>query len=559
MDSVIRESSDNDDNVQDDMMMMANGNDDGLMNAKVGKREREIDSSRSCVERVIKLSRLSHNDVQLVKLMNTRLEDMKDDIRRIYRQEHGDSSSSVGDGGMSVDNFELIKEPFKCGVLSNFIEDTEYLHKLRSHLMDDVIYERKNNDLYSFKQSQDFVSLDSQLIKTFRQFMLDQALPFFHHITGIPLYPDELDINASKYESNDVLLCHDDRLDERRIAFILYLVEGWEEDFGGTLDLFDRDENGQPRDIVKKITPQWNSLIFFEVSSQSFHQVSEIINQSRIRLTINGWFRGPQKPTMINCFIESPLPEIKCGTVYIDEDIFTDWINSVYLDSKTQAEIQQDFVESSEINLFQFFRPEKYEQLAEALKFTDGWIPQGPPNKRCFEILNESNYPEIVKECVNLLTSEEMFLTLHNFTGLKFHPLAIEVESDESSDEESVAESRSDNQEPSITNDPRCSIQIRRWTKGSYSLIHDEDPEVMIEGPKLDVILHLNHNFTTNRDSGGFISYIAKNDDDDLLVVEPESNFLSLVYMDEQTVRFTKYLNNSHPDTYHDICLVFRQ
>ena len=37
----------------------------------------------------------------------------------------------------------------------------------------------------------------------------------------------------------DILLCHDDELDDRRIAFIYYLVpENWTEQDGGALDLF---------------------------------------------------------------------------------------------------------------------------------------------------------------------------------------------------------------------------------------------------------------------------------------------------------------------------------
>lgn len=36
----------------------------------------------------------------------------------------------------------------------------------------------------------------------------------------------------------DYLLCHDDELDSRRIAFIWYLSDDWKEDYGGTLDLF---------------------------------------------------------------------------------------------------------------------------------------------------------------------------------------------------------------------------------------------------------------------------------------------------------------------------------
>ena len=39
----------------------------------------------------------------------------------------------------------------------------------------------------------------------------------------------------------DALLCHDDELEGRRIAFILYLVPSWDRNLGGTLDLYDTD------------------------------------------------------------------------------------------------------------------------------------------------------------------------------------------------------------------------------------------------------------------------------------------------------------------------------
>lgn len=39
----------------------------------------------------------------------------------------------------------------------------------------------------------------------------------------------------------DVLLCHDDELEGRRVAFILYLVPPWDVNDGGTLDLFSTD------------------------------------------------------------------------------------------------------------------------------------------------------------------------------------------------------------------------------------------------------------------------------------------------------------------------------
>ena len=55
----------------------------------------------------------------------------------------------------------------------------------------------------------------------------------------------------------------------------------------------------QPIEIVKSINPTRNSLLFFEVSDRSFHQVSEVFSKSKSRLSINGWFHGNTncKPT----------------------------------------------------------------------------------------------------------------------------------------------------------------------------------------------------------------------------------------------------------------------
>ena len=49
------------------------------------------------------------------------------------------------------------------------------------------------------------------------------------------------DLNSVLMFITDVLLCHDDELDSRRIAFAFYLVPTWTREDGGTLDLFDMD------------------------------------------------------------------------------------------------------------------------------------------------------------------------------------------------------------------------------------------------------------------------------------------------------------------------------
>ncbi len=60
-------------------------------------------------------------------------------------------------------------------------------------------------------------------------------------MTGIELN-EKLALFYAEYKATDHLLCHDDELEGRRIAFILYLSPQWSEEDGGTLDLFSVDD-----------------------------------------------------------------------------------------------------------------------------------------------------------------------------------------------------------------------------------------------------------------------------------------------------------------------------
>lgn len=101
-------------------------------------------------------------------------------------------------------------------------------------------------------------------------------------------------ISAAIYESTDRLLCHDDELEGRRIAFILYMVpEDWSAEDGGHLDLFNVDKDTiQPCSVAKSLLPKYNTFNFFEVSVKSYHQVREVLSKDKSRVSISGWFHG---------------------------------------------------------------------------------------------------------------------------------------------------------------------------------------------------------------------------------------------------------------------------
>lgn len=80
---------------------------------------------------------------------------------------------------------------------------------------------------------------------------------------------------CSVYTNTDYLLIHDDQREDRMVAFIFYLncVEDWSEELGGALELFNKDKDGHPVEVVKRIFPSNNQFIFFPVTSDSYHQV----------------------------------------------------------------------------------------------------------------------------------------------------------------------------------------------------------------------------------------------------------------------------------------------
>uniref|UniRef100_A0A2I2Y8T6 2-oxoglutarate and iron dependent oxygenase domain containing 1 n=1 Tax=Gorilla gorilla gorilla TaxID=9595 RepID=A0A2I2Y8T6_GORGO len=417
-------------------------------------------------------------------------------------------------------------DPFLHCVIPNFIQSQDFLEGLQKELMN-LDFHEKYNDLYKFQQSDDLKKRREPHISTLRKILFEDFRSWLSDISKIDL-ESTIDMSCAKYEFTDALLCHDDELEGRRIAFILYLVPPWDRSMGGTLDLYSIDEHFQPKQIVKSLIPSWNKLVFFEVSPVSFHQ----------------------------------------------HEILYDWINPTYLDMDYQVQIQEEFEESSEILLKEFLKPEKFTKVCEALEHGDvEWSSRGPPNKRFYEKAEESKLPEILKECMKLFRSEALFLLLSNFTGLKLHFLAPSEE-DEMNDkkeaetaditEEGTSHSppEPENNQTAISNNsqqsneqtdpepeenetkkessvPMCQGELRHWKTGHYTLIHDHSKAEFA----LDLILYCGCE-GWEPEYGGFTSYIAKGEDEELLTVNPESNSLALVYRDRETLKFVKHINH---------------
>ncbi|XP_037104114.1 prolyl 3-hydroxylase OGFOD1 [Syngnathus acus] len=466
-------------------------------------------------------------------------------------------------------DLELDCQPFPHCVIKNFIQSENFLDNLQTELLT-LNFHSKSNDLYKFKQSDDLRKRTEPHIAGLRSALFSQFRLWLEEVLGVKLEPT-VDISCAKYQYTDILLCHDDELEGRRVAFILYLVPPWLSSDGGSLDLYTTDAHFQPQSIVKSLVPSWNTLVLFEVSPISFHQVSEVLSQDKCRLSLSGWFHGPsleRPPRHIEALVSRSehLPR--------DETLLLEWINPLYLDISYQEQIQDEFEESSEIQLKDFLREEKFRQVCAALQSAEiQWTRKGPANKRCYKAACLDTLPECVSACWELLRSEAFFLLLSNFTGLRLHYLCPaddddNDDGDEKKDKEKKESSKKDGNATGSSNEtskesepstPTCCGELRRWSHGSYTLLHDA--EAARAEYALDLILPFNC-AGWQSEFGGSTCYIANEEDEELLTIHPEDNSLALVYRDKETLKFVKHVNhrsNSDPSTgaFYDFSFVY--
>jgi len=218
----------------------------------------------------------------------------------------------------------------------------------------------KNNDLYQFHQtSLDLKSSEKESLRKLRSVIYShQMREFFSSVCDVKLN-NTVDMSASQYRYGDTLLCHDDRLKGRKVAYIIYLVEDWEEEDGGALQLFE-NVRGEPKEVRTSIVPRWNQMAFFKVTDVSFHTVQQVLSREKTRMAISGWYHGPGESVEKKgevCEKASLVPRVR----FRDDDgvDLEKWINPVYLYPALLEEMIDYFHENSAINLNDILLPDK--------------------------------------------------------------------------------------------------------------------------------------------------------------------------------------------------------
>jgi len=148
-------------------------------------------------------------------------------------------------------------------------------------------FEFKESDLFRLHQTADILTLSNKVLREFFDFF--SSKDFCAYISKITkTRVTKADMSGFIYSSTDHLLPHDDRLEGRKIAYIVNLSEGFTKKDGGALSFF-ATKNNRPTKIMQSFTPTGNTFFLFKVTSQSFHQVDEVLSDKK-RISLAGWF-----------------------------------------------------------------------------------------------------------------------------------------------------------------------------------------------------------------------------------------------------------------------------
>lgn len=184
------------------------------------------------------------------------------------------------------DEFESAK-PFSYISIDNFLNVDKFTELKKACLLEDFYVE--DHDLYHFFRTVDYKTSKVPIIVEFREFLKSvEFREFFEKLVCMDLDSKKMDLHSLRLESGDYLLCHDDDVQNRAIAFILNFSE-FEDCDGGKLELFE-SENGKPTKICKSIVPKANRFNMFKVTpGKSFHQIEEVLSEKQ-RNSISGWY-----------------------------------------------------------------------------------------------------------------------------------------------------------------------------------------------------------------------------------------------------------------------------
>lgn len=317
-------------------------------------------------------------------------------------------------------------QPYRWGTIKNLIND-QLLRNVRSEIMSEIKFTKKETDIYKVFQSGDLANLSAMpqdllerlpsLYKLRSAIYSESFRSFISAVTGCgKLSGIKTDLSIQLYTKGCHLLTHDDVIGSRRVSFILYMPDPdshWKSHYGGGLQLFDSLVPNVPQsDVHSKLNPAFNQIAFFQVQpGLSFHAVEEV-KVDRQRLSLQGWFHIPQKgedgyipgeqekteslstlqaleskelkeydfPKLRFTSIPAPISlkgNDKLTLSDLDKEYLTKFINPSLLTSESIAKLGEIFNEESVVDIMSFLNKDYEAAFKQLLKNTE--INEFPP------------------------------------------------------------------------------------------------------------------------------------------------------------------------------------
>lgn len=182
---------------------------------------------------------------------------------------------------------EKLKQEFKTNkpyphiIIDNFLKE-EAANKIFADFPKDETFNKHYKGLNEFKSEgsnfEDFPAIFSDLKKEFHS---SEFCSFLEKVTGIKdVYSVEdglgaglhQGINGSYLDIHIDFNIHYDRDIHRRLNLLLYLNKDWKDEWGGHLEMWDKDMTK----CEKYVFPAFNRCVVFETSEISYHGYSKI-------------------------------------------------------------------------------------------------------------------------------------------------------------------------------------------------------------------------------------------------------------------------------------------
>jgi len=186
-------------------------------------------------------------------------------------------------------SYKHYHEPFPHWIIEDFLPVIEAVDLIKALRKEKFFL--KEADLFTFYQTNDLKSVKNKTLQEFNYYLCHEFAQELEKITKSKIKRDCIDISGNLYQNTNYLLPHDDRLEHRSFAFLYYLSDLEKKD-GGVLALYDTKKISRaetPNKVAKRIIPKFNTMVIFQVSNKSFHEIEELLHDKQ-RLALSGWF-----------------------------------------------------------------------------------------------------------------------------------------------------------------------------------------------------------------------------------------------------------------------------